>query len=87
MPPQSGITSQGKGICLLSLGERSFLTIPGYRQTSQKDAGGSRAISQLKILAELMHRLNYEVSEDEIKRPCDVFNMVGGTGSGGLGNC
>jgi len=33
-----------------------------------------------------MHRLNYEVNGDEVKLPRDVFNMVGGTGSGGLGD-
>jgi patatin-like phospholipase/acyl hydrolase len=47
------------------------------------DAGGTRGVSQLKILAELMHRLNFEVEEDEVLLPCDVFDMIGGSGSGG----
>jgi patatin-like phospholipase/acyl hydrolase len=47
------------------------------------DAGGTRGISQLKILAELMHRLNFEAKEDQVLLPCDVFDMIGGSGSGG----
>jgi hypothetical protein len=47
------------------------------------DAGGTQGVSQLKILAELMHRLNFEVKEDELMLPCDVFDMIGGSGSGG----
>jgi len=47
------------------------------------DAGGSRSISQLKILEELMHRLNYDEESDDMSRPCDVFDMICGVGSGG----
>jgi hypothetical protein len=47
------------------------------------DAGGQRAISQLKILADLMNRLNSESSGDAKYRPCDVFDMAAGVGSGG----
>jgi hypothetical protein len=47
------------------------------------DAGGARAVSQLKILAELMHRLNFETAEDQKLLPFDVFDMIGGSGSGG----
>jgi hypothetical protein len=47
------------------------------------DAGGTRGVSQLKILTELMHRLNFEEEEDQILLPCDVFDMIGGGGSGG----
>ena len=47
------------------------------------DAGGARAISQLEILARIMNKLNSESPNDEPKRPCDVFSMIGGTGTGG----
>jgi hypothetical protein len=47
------------------------------------DAGGTRGVSQLKILAELMHRLNFEAEDDEVLLPCDAFDMIGGSGSGG----
>jgi len=48
-----------------------------------EDAGGTRAISQLKILDNIMHRLNYDTPEADKVRPCDVFDMIGGVGSGG----
>jgi len=48
------------------------------------DAGrGSRGISQLKILINLLHRTNSEAQGHPKSRPCDVFDMIGGTGSGG----
>ena len=47
------------------------------------DAGGPRAISQLTILVSLMDRLNSEGSIQEQKRPWEVFDMIGGTGTGG----
>ena len=50
------------------------------------DAGGPQGISQLLILKEVMERL----SKDEIgdfqgivKRPCEVFDVIGGVGTGG----
>ncbi|KIM19900.1 hypothetical protein M408DRAFT_30828 [Serendipita vermifera MAFF 305830] len=48
------------------------------------DSGGPRGVSQLTILARLMHRLNYDSRDDQIIRPCDVFDMIGGSGSGGV---
>lgn len=48
------------------------------------DAGGSRGVSQLKILAEMMDRLNFEAINDDLDRPCAVFDMIGGVGSGGF---
>ncbi|KIM21668.1 hypothetical protein M408DRAFT_54778, partial [Serendipita vermifera MAFF 305830] len=51
------------------------------------DAGGPRGISQLEILKHVMDKLvNDEIvsSTQTIKRPCDVFAMIGGTGTGGL---
>lgn len=47
------------------------------------DAGGSRAISQLKILVDLMHSLNFESQNCRLDRPCSVFDLIGGVGSAG----
>ena len=47
------------------------------------DAGGARGISQLEILANVMHKLDSKCSNGDIKRPCDVFDVIGGTGTGG----
>ncbi|KIM20767.1 hypothetical protein M408DRAFT_44713, partial [Serendipita vermifera MAFF 305830] len=48
------------------------------------DAGGPRGISQLEILKHIMDRLNDNADGAVTKRPCEVFAMIGGTGTGGL---
>lgn len=47
------------------------------------DAGGARGLSQLTILANLMNKINSECSNNDTKRPRDVFDVIGGTGTGG----
>ncbi|KIM31006.1 hypothetical protein M408DRAFT_65698, partial [Serendipita vermifera MAFF 305830] len=47
------------------------------------DAGDFRGLSQMKILSALMHEINKDQSSNEKKKPCDVFDMIGGTGTGG----
>ncbi|EIW80726.1 FabD lysophospholipase-like protein, partial [Coniophora puteana RWD-64-598 SS2] len=46
------------------------------------DGGGVRGLSELLILRELLHRLGYERGGKEV-RPCEEFDMIGGTGTGG----
>ncbi|KIM27338.1 hypothetical protein M408DRAFT_24562, partial [Serendipita vermifera MAFF 305830] len=48
------------------------------------DAGGSRGISQLVILDHLMYRLNHDTRSNPPERPCTVFDIIGGVGSGGF---
>lgn len=45
------------------------------------DGGGVRGYSSLLILQSLMHQIN----SDNPPKPCDVFDMIGGTGTGGYG--
>jgi hypothetical protein len=50
------------------------------------DAGGPRAVSQLLILKDVMEKLSKDESGDSrgiVKRPCEVFDMIGGVGTGG----
>ncbi|KAH6649430.1 acyl transferase/acyl hydrolase/lysophospholipase [Chaetomium tenue] len=57
------------GLCLLAL-----------------DGGGVRGLSALHILKGIMEQLNHERTKsglDHVK-PCDVFDMIGGTSTGGL---
>lgn len=44
------------------------------------DGGGVRGLSSLLILKKLMESLN----PDEPPKPCDYFDMIGGTSTGGL---
>ncbi|KAF2017972.1 kinase subdomain-containing protein, partial [Aaosphaeria arxii CBS 175.79] len=60
------------GLCLLSL-----------------DGGGVRGLSTLYILRNLMARLAYERYGDAVNKyppvkPCEVFDLIGGTSTGGL---
>lgn len=51
------------------------------------DDGGIRGLSQLEIMSNIMHRLNWEheIDEsDEHKLPCEHFDLIGGSGTGGL---
>ena len=56
------------GLCLLSL-----------------DGGGVRGLSSLYILKGLMARLNYErqAAKLPLVKPCEVFDLIGGTSTGG----
>ncbi|KAH0538491.1 hypothetical protein FGG08_004940 [Glutinoglossum americanum] len=53
------------------------------------DGGGVRGFSMLILLQELMHRIYVEVEgkaprRDQIPKPCDHFDLIAGTGTGGL---
>jgi hypothetical protein len=53
------------------------------------DGGGVRGFSMLIILQELMHRTFVEIEgrapkRHEIPKPCDHFDLIAGTGTGGL---
>jgi len=57
------------GLCLLSF-----------------DGGGVRGLSSLYILQGLMKRLNAERKKEKLPlvKPCEVFDLIGGTSTGGL---
>jgi hypothetical protein len=82
MPVEPSLEQQGKGLSLLSLGELLF-SQGALLTTCQTDAGGARGLSQLKILSELTHRMKFETQDDLLERPCAIFDMIGGSGSGG----
>ncbi len=52
------------------------------------DGGGVRGLSTLYILKGLMTRLNLERQAINLKalKPCEVFDLVGGTSTGGYVN-
>jgi hypothetical protein len=57
---------------------------PSARPTEQRrllalDGGGIRSISSLMILDQLMQTIDPESPP----KPCDYFDMIGGTGTGG----
>ncbi|KII90275.1 hypothetical protein PLICRDRAFT_698003 [Plicaturopsis crispa FD-325 SS-3] len=48
------------------------------------DGGGIRGLSQLYILETIMHRIMVEEDLPEVPRPCDYFDLIGGTSTGGI---
>ncbi|KAL3481009.1 FabD/lysophospholipase-like protein [Aspergillus californicus] len=48
------------------------------------DGGGVRGLSSLYILKDLLERIAEEKGLSEIPKPCDYFDMIGGTSTGGL---
>jgi patatin-like phospholipase/acyl hydrolase len=47
------------------------------------DGGGVRGLSTLYILKGLMNRLNRELKQNDPLKPCEVFDLIGGTSTGG----
>lgn len=48
------------------------------------DGGGIRGLSELLILQEIMSRLGNYPGTDELVKPCQVFDLICGTSTGGL---
>jgi patatin-like phospholipase/acyl hydrolase len=48
------------------------------------DGGGVRGLSSLMILREIMEDIGQRNGVDEPPKPCEYFDLVGGTGMGGL---
>ncbi|KAJ7827150.1 hypothetical protein B0H14DRAFT_3144712 [Mycena olivaceomarginata] len=48
------------------------------------DGGGIRGLSMLIILKHLMYRLKVAEDLPDVPHPCDYFDLIGGTGTGGL---
>ncbi|KAG6875566.1 hypothetical protein C0993_008531, partial [Termitomyces sp. T159_Od127] len=55
----------------------------GLRMLSLDD-GGVRGLSELIILQEIMSRLKHLGNLDSLPKPCDYFDIIGGTGTGGV---
>lgn len=47
------------------------------------DGGGVRGLSTLYILKSIMDRLNNGLTEEARKKPCEIFDLIGGTSTGG----
>ncbi|KAJ7832578.1 hypothetical protein B0H13DRAFT_2429621 [Mycena leptocephala] len=56
---------------------------PGLRLLSL-DGGGIRGLSMLIILEDLMWKLKVVEDLPDLPRPCDYFDLIGGTSTGGL---
>src|SRR5579859_1132657 len=48
------------------------------------DGGGIRGLSSLLILKEIMEEVRRQTKAEETPRPCEYFDLMGGTSTGGL---
>jgi len=48
------------------------------------DGGGVRGLSSLLILREIMEDIERRMGADETPKPCEYFDLMGGTSTGGL---
>ncbi|KKF93566.1 Patatin [Ceratocystis platani] len=48
------------------------------------DGGGVRCLSSLLILENIMERIRDVANLAEIPRPCEIFDLIGGSGAGGI---
>lgn len=48
-----------------------------------RDGGGIRGISSLLILENIMEKIHEIKGLDQIPRPCEYFDLIGGTSTGG----
>jgi hypothetical protein len=83
MSTQTTPASRERGLRLMSFGEFTSPVTVSCMPICFTDAGGPRGISQLKILAHLMHRLNFDATSEQMEYPCTAFDMIAGAGSGG----
>ena len=82
MPSQvSGQTE--RGLCLLSIGTTIFEYCTVYHSLLSPDGGGIRGLSPLLILKEILYRIQQKRRLQELPRPCDIFDLAGGTSTGG----
>ncbi|PVF94879.1 TPR-like protein [Serendipita vermifera] len=59
-------------------------TIPNKPINYLSIDGGSSALSALYIIDEMFQRLEYDTHSDEELRPCDWFDLIVGSGTGGI---
>jgi len=48
------------------------------------DGGGICSLSELIILQEIMERFQFQQGLEELPLPCNYFDMIGGTSTGGF---
>jgi hypothetical protein len=51
--------------------------------STDSDGGGIRGLSELLILKEIMERIQFQQNLANAPLPCEYFDMIGGTSTGG----
>jgi hypothetical protein len=96
--PHPDATRGSEPLRILSLGEPRLLFDPNPKLSPQllqrathadtilailPDGGGIRGLSSLLILEDVMEKLRAAQGRSAVPRPCQVFDLIGGTSTGG----
>lgn len=76
-----------KGIALLLVFSLITGDTPQLKHTPRilsLDGGGVRGLSSLVILREIMEDIEQRTGAFETPKPCEYFDLIGGTSTGGL---
>jgi patatin-like phospholipase/acyl hydrolase len=60
-----------------------IMTAP-YPRILSLDGGGIRGLSSLQILEKIMERIREMTNASTIPKPCECFDLICGTSTGGL---
>lgn len=76
-------TQVGHFGCSLSVKDPSLQHTKAQRLTERVDGGGIRGLSSIMILRDIMKGVNEGLPPSDILQPWQVFDMIGGTNTGG----
>jgi patatin-like phospholipase/acyl hydrolase len=79
MPPKPDLR-------LVSFGKSPSYGLCELLTLRMTDGGGIRGLSQLEIMRNIMHQLNWDSGSDGSMKgilPCERFDLMGGSGTGG----
>ena len=71
-----------RGLRLLAIG-MGFISRDKGTVLQFEDGGGIRGLSPLVILREILFRIQQEEGLAALPLPCEIFDLAGGTGTGG----
>lgn len=77
------MASSQEPLKILSLGMESKILKSVYFADLAEDGGGVRGLSGLLILENIMEKIRERNGLDRVPRPCEQFDLIGGTGTGG----
>jgi hypothetical protein len=72
-----------RGLRILSLGQFPLPAFPSAYGLPRSDGGGIRGLSSLLIIENIMIRVKTSAKLDTIPKPCDYFDLIAGSSTGG----
>lgn len=79
------MASAQKPLCVLSLGKyRQYHMTLSVLSSLKSDGGGVRGLSELVIIEKLMVKIQEQSKAASPPKPCDVFDLICGTSTGGI---